>query len=71
MTTKRASSPFDLCKFEFTDGRGGMPGNAFADTLLLARNSWVGLKSCHGPSTAQPDAPNYGAEEKIGPLRSG
>jgi hypothetical protein len=23
------------------------------------------------PSTARPDAPNYGAEEKVGPLRSG
>jgi hypothetical protein len=25
---------------------------------------------CHGPSTTQPDAPNYGAEEKVGLLRS-
>jgi len=26
---------------------------------------------CHDPSTARPDAPQDGAKEKIGPLRSG
>jgi len=26
---------------------------------------------CIDPSTARPDAPNFGAKEKIGPLRSG
>jgi hypothetical protein len=26
---------------------------------------------CHDPSTARPDAPKRGAEEKVGPLRSG
>jgi hypothetical protein len=29
------------------------------------------LKSCHDPSTTRPDAPESGAEEKVGPLRSG
>ena len=29
------------------------------------------LELCHDPSTARPDAPEGGAEEKIGPLRSG
>src|SRR5258708_2259585 len=32
------------------------------------RRTMVG---CLGPSTARPDAPNGGAKEKIGPLRSG
>jgi hypothetical protein len=28
-------------------------------------------KSSHDPSTPRPDAPDNGAKEKIGPLRSG
>ena len=30
-----------------------------------------GRRGCHDPSTTRPDAPQFGAEEKIGPLRSG
>jgi len=29
------------------------------------------MRVCRDPSTARPDAPKGGAEEKIGPLRSG
>jgi hypothetical protein len=29
------------------------------------------LVGCHDPSAARLDAPNIGAEEKIGPLRAG
>ena len=32
---------------------------------------WSVTVGCLGPSTSRPDAPNTGAEEKIGPLRSG
>jgi len=32
---------------------------------------WSVTVGCLGPSTSRPDAPNIGAEEKIGPLRSG
>jgi hypothetical protein len=30
-----------------------------------------GRRFCRDPSTTRPDAPESGAEEKIGPLRSG
>lgn len=31
---------------------------------------WAGFQACHDPSTTRPDAPNGGAAEKVGWLRS-
>jgi len=36
-----------------------------------AEKRWRAIVGCLGPSTPRPDAPKNGAEEKVGPLRSG
>ncbi len=38
--------------------------------MLPAFTRWLSRQCCPGPSTTQPDAPNCGAKEKIGLLRS-
>jgi hypothetical protein len=49
------------CNTELTEGR---------TQRAQRRKAGDWLKSRRDPSTPRPDAPNCGAEEKIGPLRS-
>ena len=54
--------------------RGGSEGRGDL-TQRARRKSTEGISEeivgCHGPSTSRPDAPQNGAEERAGPLRSG
>jgi len=46
------------------------PAKTYFDFRRHAEQNGHGDRSCRRPSTALPDAPNDGAEEKVGLLRS-
>ena len=77
MTTKRANSPFDLCNFVFANGSGCcMPAGGMPPALLRGRfvahaKLVAGVEILPWSLSSQPDAPDGGAKNKVGLLRSG
>ncbi|HTA59288.1 MAG TPA: hypothetical protein VK805_14085 [Candidatus Baltobacteraceae bacterium] len=58
------------CVVEEVKGRG-LTQRALRKSTESTEKIFRDIVGCRGPSTARPDAPQFGAEEKIGPLRSG
>jgi hypothetical protein len=66
-STGGKSSQFSVVSFKFGKREEKRkPKNEIRKTEKGEAERW-----CHDPSTARPDAPEGGAEEKIEPLRSG